>query len=62
MDAGVAESALTALRRHLWYLTEELVVLSLFSNKVSDDQKEKIAEKLISLEPEEKLTSPSMYN
>lgn len=34
IDADVAESALESFKRHLWYLGDELVVLSLFSEKV----------------------------
>ena len=56
----MADSALTALKRHLWYVTEELAVLSLFSSKISIEQKAKMADKLLGLQPEEKLTSPSM--
>jgi hypothetical protein len=61
VDKAVAESAEKALKRHLWYLTEELAVLSLFSSKITSHQKDKISEKLLSIEPEERLVSPSMY-
>lgn len=35
IDNDVAVAALEAFNRHLWYLTEEMVPLSLFSDKVS---------------------------
>lgn len=34
-DNEIAEAAINGFREHLWYLGEELVVFSLFSNKVS---------------------------
>ena len=39
---------LSALNRHLYYLTEELVVLCLFSNKVDENTKEAMASKIVS--------------
>ncbi len=41
-----ADGALDAMSRHLWYLTEELVPLVLFSNQVNVSTKRGIAEKL----------------
>ena len=39
VDAQCADAALTALQsRHLYYLTEENVVMSLFSNKIDEDK------------------------
>ena len=38
---------LRAFSRHLWYLTEELVVLGLFCRSVEDKTKEKMANKLV---------------
>lgn len=46
IDSVVAKAALVAVGRHTWYLTEELVVLSLFNHYVSNDMKQSIAEKL----------------
>lgn len=48
-DSVVSKAALTALSRHMWYLTEELVPLSLFS-KMKDEVKEKIRIKLLTYE------------
>lgn len=39
IDNDIAEVALNAIKRHLWYLGDELIVLSLFSNKVSAEEK-----------------------
>ena len=43
-DKLVGNSALKAFRNHLWYLIEELVPLSLFSNEITYDNKAKIIE------------------
>lgn len=39
-DAEIADVALAAHKRHLWYLSDELVVLALFSSKVSNEEKQ----------------------
>ncbi len=38
-DRVAADVALTSAHRHLWYLTPELVVFSLFDPNVPDDEK-----------------------
>ena len=50
IDEVCANAALRAFSRHLWYLTEELVVLGLFSKSVEDKTKEKMAIKLVGLD------------
>ena len=45
-----SNAALKGISNHLWYLTEELVPLSLFSNAVDDNMKQKMANKLLSQE------------
>ena len=47
-DKVCSAGAIKALSRHLWYLTEELVLLSLFSQHqhVSDSEKDQIVAKL----------------
>ena len=47
---NACNAALNAFSRHLWYLTEELVVLCLFDTNVKDETKGKIAMKLLSLD------------
>lgn len=38
-DQQISDVALEAFARHLWYLSDELILLSLFSNKVPPEQK-----------------------
>lgn len=47
VDEGIANIAITALKRHLYYLSDELVVLPLFSRHLNNDNKEMIRKKLI---------------
>jgi len=54
-DPGVAGAALTALNRHLWYLTEEIVPFALFSNLVSEPEKRQIACQLLKVRQAEPL-------
>ena len=62
VNIGVADSVLTALGRHIWYLTGEWTVLSLFSEKVSEQQK-----KMMDLKPQytrapaQGLSAPGKY-
>ena len=46
-DQAVADVALCALDRHLWYATEECAALSVFSSKVSDTEKAQIAKEIL---------------
>lgn len=46
LDASVSNTAIDALSRHLYYLGEELIVLSLFSEKLSAEEKNEMARKL----------------
>ena len=46
IDKISADAAIKAISNHLWYLTEELVPLALFSSSVSDSTKAKMVEKL----------------
>ena len=48
IDIQLAEEALVVLRRHGWYLTPEVVVFSLFSKKLSMEEKSRIACRLLS--------------
>ena len=43
VDHDVAASAITALKRHMWYLTEELIPLSLCSRQIPSSVLEKFA-------------------
>lgn len=42
-DAEIADAATVAFKRHLTYLSEELITLALFSDKVSNDHKSTMA-------------------
>ena len=44
---GVATTATRAFESHLWYLTEKLVPLSLFSNSIDEPCKEQLKDKMI---------------
>ncbi len=50
VDRELADSALETLSRHRWYLAEHVVPFALFSDNVTDEEKAKIAEKLLALE------------
>lgn len=39
IDGPIAAAALNAFQRHLWYLSDELITLALFSDKVSHEEK-----------------------
>ena len=49
VDCQIADAALAAIRRHLWYLRPHTVVFALFSDKVEDSVKQEMAERLSSL-------------
>ena len=42
-DRQIADAALSSVRRHLWYLCPELVVLALFHDFTTYDEKQMIA-------------------
>lgn len=46
-DPDVADAAITALERHLWYLTEEMAPISLFSDKLTNADKSAIAKEIL---------------
>jgi hypothetical protein len=48
-DRVVSASAIKAFSKHTWYLTEELVLLSLFSKEVPFTEKADMVAKLVSL-------------
>jgi hypothetical protein len=47
INATVSQAAFQKLKNHLWYLCPELIPLSLFSNKVCDQEKKMIVKKMI---------------
>lgn len=50
INAKIANCAIEKFKNHLWYLGSELVVLSLFSEKVEDTVKSRMFEKMKSLD------------
>jgi hypothetical protein len=46
-DWNVANAAISALKRHFWYVTEECAVFSLFSKRIMDSERQQIARKLL---------------
>ena len=63
-DPQLAEEALVVMRRHGWYTTTEVVMFSLFSSKLSSDEKAEITCKLLrQSHPESyKLQKPKFSN
>ena len=52
VDPQLADEALVVLRRHCWYLVPEVVVFSLFSKKLSMDEKSGLASKMLTFKDE----------
>lgn len=49
VDKVVGEAAIGAFKNHMWYLSQELVPLDLFSDEVTATQKKEMADKINSL-------------
>ncbi len=58
VNEHISASALRAFRRHFWYLTAEMVPLALFSDKVPDEIRRSMADKLLELKPEAEMSRP----
>lgn len=58
VDRQIAASAIKALERHLWYLTAEMIPLSLFSSLVPRPDKIALANKLLVVKPHECIHAP----
>ena len=56
VDRELADSALNTFNRHLWYLAPQTVLFALFSNRVSEDQKSRMASRLLTLDRKESPT------
>lgn len=50
LDNAISRTAKEAISRHLYYLSEELIVLSLFSDKVTENEKNIIAARLLEID------------
>lgn len=49
LDGAVSQVAMDGISRHLYYLSEELIVLCLFSDKISSNEKNQIATRLLQM-------------
>ena len=58
-SVNVGANAIKAMKRHLRYLTEEMVPLALFSDKVPAQEKQALATKLLAVKPDEEVTTPN---
>jgi hypothetical protein len=59
VDKVIAQSAIRALNRHLWYLTAEMVPLALFSDRVPAVERRALADALLALRPLTSLQAPT---
>ena len=62
IDNGTSESALKAISRHLWYLCEELVPLSLFDDELDVDEKERLLLALNATTSQVRIEIYNLYN
>lgn len=58
VNPDISRSAIRAFKRHLWYLTAEMVPLSLFSGKVPPDEKQAMADRLLAFKPNKEILAP----
>ena len=59
INATIAATAQRAFLRHLWYLTPEMVPLSLFSSHVPDEERQALGSCLLAVKPEVLLGAPA---
>ena len=59
IDEVVSNSAKKAFQCHLWFLTPEMIPFSLFSDLVAYSVKDEMAKKLLSLQPNSPVITPS---
>ena len=58
VNSLIFKSAIRAFKLHLWYLTEEMVPLALFSSKVPSEQRRALADKLLAVRPTTEQVTP----
>lgn len=58
VHAGIATSATKALKRHMWYLTCEMVPLAIFSDIVPEAEREYLRKRLINVQPGDEVIIP----
>ena len=54
----ISKSAVEAFQRHMWYLTEKLVPLALWSTKVPDAERRDLANRLLAVKPNADVLQP----
>jgi len=54
----ISKSAIRSFNLHLWYLTEEMVPLALWSNKVPAEARRALANGLLAIKPDDNLSTP----
>ena len=59
VNKDISSSALRVLNRHLWYLTPEMVVLAIFDDQVPANDLRIMADKLLSVKPEQLPSAPA---
>jgi len=58
VNPEISQSAIRAFKRHLWYLTAEMIPFALWSDKVPEDDRRALADKLLALKPDNALITP----
>lgn len=58
VNPEISHSAINAFKRHLWYITTEMVPLALWSNKVPADERHALVERLLAVKPDNALIAP----
>ena len=58
VDECIAKSVIRALNSHLWYLTEEMVALALFSQHAPESERKALADALLIIKPFTNLHAP----
>ena len=58
VNPAISSSAIKALKRHLWYLTGEMVSLALFSDKVPTDERGAFANQLLTFKTAVAIVAP----
>ena len=56
IDAELADKSVAVMKRHGWYLVEQLIPFSLFSNKLENDTKSHLASRMLTITPPDKFT------
>jgi len=62
VDSSVSNIVVKAFSRHLWYLTSEMIPLSLFSCKLNEMKKLELADCLLAVKPKEPIPFPQCQN